>query len=75
MLSFHSAVSGEIGEDYYPMPWASLQYDTNLGGYRVGVTEDQSKALPDYSQITEWEWSDRSKDKAVVYDYSTEAPL
>ena len=35
-----------MGEDYYPMPWASLQYDTNLGGYRVGVTEDQSKALP-----------------------------
>jgi hypothetical protein len=24
-----------IGEDYYPMPWASLKYDTNLGGYRL----------------------------------------
>jgi hypothetical protein len=39
-----------MGEDYYPMPWASLQYDTNLGGYRVGVTEDQSKALPNIAE-------------------------
>ena len=30
-----------MGEDYYPMPWASLKYDANLGGYCVGVTEDQ----------------------------------
>jgi PRC-barrel domain len=22
-----------MGEDYYPMPWTSLKYDTNLGGY------------------------------------------
>jgi hypothetical protein len=35
-----------MGEDYYPMPWMSLKYDTNLGGYRVGVTEDQLKGAP-----------------------------
>ena len=34
-----------MGEDYYPMPWARLNYDTNLGGYRVGVTEDKLRAL------------------------------
>jgi hypothetical protein len=28
-----------MGEDYYPMPWPNLKYDTALGGYRVGVTE------------------------------------
>ena len=21
-----------IGDDYYPLPWQSLKYDTNLGG-------------------------------------------
>ena len=26
-----------MGEDYFPMPWASLKYDTGLGGYRVYV--------------------------------------
>jgi hypothetical protein len=30
-----------MGEDYYPLPWANLKYDTNLGGYRVGITESQ----------------------------------
>jgi hypothetical protein len=33
-----------MGEDYYPMPWASLKYDTNLGGYRTATARpfDQS---------------------------------
>jgi hypothetical protein len=62
-----------MGEDYYPMPWASLKYDTSVGGYRVGVTEDQLKGAPKYNRNTEWDWSDRSRDKAI-YDYYR-APL
>jgi hypothetical protein len=57
-----------MGEDYYPMPWTSLKYDINLGGYRVGVTEDQLKGAPKYNRNTDWDWSDRSRDKDV-YDY------
>jgi hypothetical protein len=34
-----------MGEDYYPMPWAKLDYDTSLGGYRVDITEDQLARL------------------------------
>ena len=62
-----------MGEDYYPMPWASLKYDTSVGGYRVGVTEDQLKGAPKYNRNTEWDWSDRRRDKAI-YDYYR-APL
>ena len=25
-----------MGEDYLPMPWTRLKYDTNLGGYLTG---------------------------------------
>ena len=50
-----------MGEDYYPMPWASLKYDTSVGGYRVGVTEDQLKGAPKYNRNTEWDWSDRRR--------------
>ena len=25
-----------IGNDHYPLPWQSLKYDTQLGGYRTG---------------------------------------
>src|SRR5215218_2922656 len=32
-----------IGEDYYPVPWATLKYDTNLGGYVTGMTEASLK--------------------------------
>jgi len=28
-----------IGDDHYPLPWQSLKYDTNLGGYVTGITE------------------------------------
>jgi PRC-barrel domain len=31
----------EIGDDHYPLPWQSLKYDTTLGGYRIGITQDQ----------------------------------
>jgi PRC-barrel domain len=57
-----------IGEDYYPMPWPNLKYDTRLGGYRVGVTEDQLKGAPKYNQYKDWDWSDRANDRRV-YDY------
>ena len=43
-----------MGEDYYPLPWSNLKYDTNVGGYRVGITEDQLKGAPKYTRSTEW---------------------
>jgi hypothetical protein len=60
-----------IGEDYYPMPWPNLKYDTTPGGYRVGVTEDQLKGAPKFSRSTDWDWSDRSRDRAVYGYYNT----
>jgi hypothetical protein len=35
-----------IGEDYYPLPWPTLKYDTRLGGYRTGITIDQLRGAP-----------------------------
>ena len=57
-----------MGEDYYPLPWSNLKYDENLGGYRVGVTEDQLKGAPKYNSSTDWDWSNRARDREV-YDY------
>jgi hypothetical protein len=56
-----------MGEDYYPVPWSTLKYDTNLGGYRVNLTEDQLKKAPKYSSSTDWNWN-RENDRRV-YDY------
>lgn len=60
-----------LGEDYYPMPWPHLKYDTAIGGYRVAVTEDQLKGAPKFSRSTDWDWSDRARDRAVYGYYDT----
>jgi len=38
-----------IGNDHYPLPWQSLKYDTNLGGYVTGITDSQLRGAPKYS--------------------------
>jgi PRC-barrel domain len=47
-----------IGDDHYPLPWQSLKYDTNLGGYRTGITETQLKGAPKYGNDNTWNWVD-----------------
>ena len=48
-----------IGEDHYPIPWAALSYDTSLGGYVTGLTEDQLRGAPraseDWAADRRWE--------------------
>jgi hypothetical protein len=61
-----------MGEDYYPLPWPNLKYDTRLEGYRVGVTEDQLKGAPKFNRNTDWNWSDRARDREI-YDYYGES--
>jgi hypothetical protein len=52
-----------MGEDYYPLPWSNLKYDTRLGGYRVNVTEGQLKDAPKFTRSTDWDWSNRANDR------------
>ena len=60
-----------VGEDYYPVPWSTLKYDTNLGGYVTGVTADSLKGAPSYSRSSDWEWS-RENDRRVYQYYKAE---
>jgi hypothetical protein len=57
-----------IGEDYYPIPWAQLSYDTSLGGYRIGITEEKLRGAPKFSRNEEWDWGNSANDRRV-YDY------
>jgi len=56
-----------MGEDYYPVPWSTLEYDTNLGGYRANLTRDQLENAPRYNESQGWDWS-RENDLRV-YEY------
>ncbi len=46
-----------LGHSHYPIPWNALKYDTALGGYRTGITEQQLKDAPAFSDDS---WSDRN---------------
>jgi hypothetical protein len=61
-----------MGEDYYPVPWATLKYDTSLDGYRVNLTKDQLTKAPKYSESQGWNWN-RDNDRRV-YDYYQARP-
>ena|SRR6185437_3977834 len=61
-----------MGEDYYPVPWSMLNYDTNLGGYCVNLTKHQLNNAPKYSESRGWTW-DRKNDQRV-YDYYKARP-
>src|SRR5438477_7051723 len=49
-----------IGSSYHPLPWNALNYDVNLGGYRVDVNRARLEAAPRYTASTEPNWSDRA---------------
>ena len=59
-----------IGEDYYPMPWSKLTYDTNLGGYRADVTEGKLRGAPKFTRHQDWDWSNRTNDERVYKYYN-----
>ena len=37
-----------IGDDYHPLPWDQLTYDTDQGGYVVSLTKAQLEGSPRY---------------------------
>ncbi len=61
-----------MGEDYYPVPWSTLKYDTNLGGYRVNLTKELLDRAPKYSKSQGWNWT-RENDLRV-YEYYRARP-
>ncbi|OAT81856.1 photosystem reaction center subunit H [Bacillus sp. MKU004] len=38
-----------MGDDYHPLPWDQLTYDTDKGGYVVNLTKEQLEGGPRYS--------------------------
>ena len=54
-----------MGDDYYPLPWQSLKYNTGLGGYVTGLTEDKLQGAPKYANEGSWDWSKPDRAKSV----------
>jgi PRC-barrel domain len=58
-----------VGDDHYPLPWQSLKYDTDLGGYVTGITEDRLRGAPKYSEESAWNWTDPAASRSVDIYY------
>ena len=61
-----------LGQNHYPIPWAALKYDTTLGGYVTGITEQQLKNAPAFSDDS---WDDRNWERQVNQHYNVTATM
>lgn len=57
-----------IGERYHPLPWDTLTYDEEMGGYLVNVTRDQLEGAPSHGR-NEDPWSDPEYGRTVYSHY------
>ncbi len=56
-----------MGESHHPIPWSSLKYDTSLDGYATGITEQQLRDAPAFSDDS---WTDRTWETNVHKNYN-----
>jgi len=57
-----------MGEEEHTIPWNKLDYDTDLGGYRTDITEEQLRGAPTFYRERDYEWSDRTRERQL-HDY------
>lgn len=41
------------GDHYHPLPWDALTYNTDLGGYEIGIDKEQLKNSPSFERGSE----------------------
>jgi hypothetical protein len=58
-----------LGNDHYPLPWQSLKYDTELGGYVTGITTKELESAPKYREQSEWNWEDNAAVRGINAHY------
>src|SRR4029077_13503581 len=63
-----------IGYDVYPLPWPSLKYNVDLGGYQIMIPLDQLTKAPKYARSSDWDWNDERIAHAVSAYYGVPLP-
>jgi hypothetical protein len=57
-----------MGTEEHAVPWNKLTYDTNLGGYRTDITEQQLRGAPAFSRESTYDCNDRNREREL-HDY------
>jgi len=47
-----------MGQEYHPLPWSVLTYDTDQGGYVVNLDKDKLEGAPCYTEDDAGRWDD-----------------
>ena len=55
VMSFGSFLG--MGGKYHPLPWATLKYDAQKGGYLVNLDKKLLEGAPNYDHNSEFKWS------------------
>jgi sporulation protein YlmC with PRC-barrel domain len=62
-----------IGQDYYPIPWEALTYDTSQGGYIADIDRERLENAPRYSAEQEPDYN-RAYGERVYGAYGMQYP-
>ncbi len=62
-----------IGNEMHSIPWSKLNYDTDLNGYRLDVTQEQLQNAPRFDDANRENIYDREY-QSGVYDYWSVKP-
>jgi hypothetical protein len=54
-----------IADDHYPLPWPSLKYNVELGGYQTLVPVEKIKGAPKYASSESWDWESRERARSL----------
>jgi sporulation protein YlmC with PRC-barrel domain len=57
-----------MGENYHPLPWSMLHYDTRIGGYVVDIDKKGLEGAPNYGPRDRIDWDDEKWGRRV-HDY------
>jgi len=58
-----------MGNQYHPLPWSVLKYDTAMGGYVVNLDKRQLEGAPAYNVDEEPNWGDRTYETGIHHYY------
>lgn len=66
-----------IGGHYYPLPWNTLRYDSERGGYVVNIDRSKLEGAPSYDKSDSTLWGDDRWDGRVndYYGSRTESDI
>lgn len=58
-----------IGDNYHPLPWEKLTYDTQKGGYVVDIDRATLEGAPSYTDAATANWEDETWSRNVYAHY------